>query len=62
MRRRIAICAASAALAGGLLACEPERPEAVSPDVLAPCLEDEPCWDCETMGNRICGPGKGETP
>ena len=21
----------------------------------APCQEDMPCWDCETMGNRICG-------
>jgi hypothetical protein len=20
------------------------------------CEEDEPCWDCETMGNLICGP------
>lgn len=20
------------------------------------CEEDEPCWDCLTMGNRICGP------
>jgi hypothetical protein len=20
------------------------------------CQEDDPCWDCETMGNRICGP------
>jgi hypothetical protein len=20
------------------------------------CQEDQPCWDCETMGNRICGP------
>ena len=19
------------------------------------CFEDEPCWDCTTMGNRICG-------
>lgn len=19
------------------------------------CEEDEPCWDCSTMGNRICG-------
>lgn len=19
------------------------------------CFEDEPCWDCSTMGNRICG-------
>jgi hypothetical protein len=24
-----------------------------TPDI---CHEDEPCWDCETMGNRICGP------
>jgi hypothetical protein len=21
------------------------------------CLEDMPCWNCHTMGNRICGPG-----
>lgn len=20
-----------------------------------PCQEDEPCWDCATMGNHICG-------
>lgn len=20
------------------------------------CEEDQPCWDCHTMGNRICGP------
>lgn len=20
------------------------------------CEEDEPCWDCATMGNRVCGP------
>ena len=20
------------------------------------CYEDEPCWDCETMGNGVCGP------
>lgn len=24
--------------------------------VVAPCEEDEPCWDCKTMGNKICGP------
>lgn len=22
-----------------------------------PCQEDEPCWDCHTMGNLICGEG-----
>lgn len=21
-----------------------------------PCQEDDPCWDCETMGNKDCGP------
>lgn len=25
------------------------------------CVEDMECWDCETMGNRICGPLKEET-
>lgn len=20
------------------------------------CAEDEPCWDCHTMGNHLCGP------
>jgi len=24
--------------------------------VIANCTEDMDCWDCETMGNRICGP------
>lgn len=23
------------------------------------CQEDESCWNCHTMGNRICGVGKG---
>lgn len=25
-------------------------------DAAEVCHEDQPCWDCETMGNRICGP------
>lgn len=25
-----------------------------------PCAEDDPCWNCLTMGNRICGDPKGE--
>ena len=20
------------------------------------CVEDDPCWDCKTMGNGVCGP------
>lgn len=23
------------------------------------CQEDEPCWDCDTMGNQICGETMG---
>lgn len=25
------------------------------------CEEDQSCWDCSTMGNRICGPINGLT-
>lgn len=35
----------------------PNEPTPGAPDEpVAVCQEDEPCWDCETMGNRICGP------
>lgn len=26
-----------------------------TPPTQAPCQEDDACWDCNTMGNRICG-------
>lgn len=29
-------------------------PEDITSD-LSVCEEDMPCWDCETMGNLICG-------
>ena len=38
---------------------EPEPSNPRQPTTTVPpavCQEDEPCWDCETMGNRICGP------
>lgn len=25
-----------------------------------PCHEDDPCWNCATMGNHICGPTQSE--
>lgn len=31
-------------------------PAPVASPSVARCQEDEPCWDCATMGNRICGP------
>jgi hypothetical protein len=36
----------------------PAAPVAVA-EIVTPepetCMEDEPCWNCETMGNKICG-------
>lgn len=29
---------------------------AASASPAARCQEDAPCWDCRTMGNRVCGP------
>lgn len=26
------------------------------------CYEEDPCWDCSTMGNGICGPTATDTP
>lgn len=40
-----------ATLAFGLPSAEDSR--AV---VVAQCEEDQACWDCATMGNRVCGP------
>ncbi|WP_051790997.1 hypothetical protein [Amycolatopsis jejuensis] len=51
----VAVTMAAAVL--GLAGCKPEpgTPHpAPSPSVQ--CEEDEPCWDCHTMGNRQCGP------
>ncbi len=40
----------------------PVGPPVEEPPVVAVCQEDEPCWDCETMGNGICGPVVTPTP
>ena len=24
------------------------------------CQEDDPCWDCHSLGNRVCGPASPE--
>lgn len=36
----------------------PDQPAPAPPAVTAPapCQEDDPCWDCSTMGNHLCGP------
>lgn len=42
---------------------DPTTEPTVSPEptVEPACMEDQPCWNCSTMGNRICGAAQGET-
>jgi len=55
---------------GSTTACVPETttttttlPPATTTTVAEPvCQEDEPCWDCTTMGNQICGTPAVVTP
>jgi hypothetical protein len=48
---------AAGLVALSLAACDPNAgPWVDKPDDGQECQEDMPCWDCETMGNRICGP------
>jgi outer membrane biosynthesis protein TonB len=63
---------AVAVLALSLTACQstapakmadvsPVAPVVITAPTQAPatapaCEEDEPCWDCKTMGNKLCGP------
>lgn len=48
MRAALALALAVAALTG----CHREAPTTTP----TRCEEDMPCWDCHTMGNRVCGP------
>ncbi len=51
---------------GSRLLGTPEEcvPEIIPPVVVEPepCHEGDPCWDCETMGNRVCGPVEIDEP
>lgn len=40
---------------GSDICVSPNDTTVVTPTPEPVCQEDEPCWDCETMGNRICG-------
>jgi hypothetical protein len=43
-------------LAGALAGCGPFADAGAGIRNAPACHEDEPCWDCSTMGNRTCGP------
>lgn len=34
----------------------PQETPAPGPTQKAGCNEDQPCWNCKTMGNKRCGP------
>jgi hypothetical protein len=64
VNRRITLPLAALALAlTSLSACSgttdvrPSVPVTAQPAAASPrCQEDDPCWDCRAVGNRICGP------
>lgn len=39
-----------------LSGCDKPATGTPSPAPVASCEEDQPCWDCHTMGNKVCGP------
>lgn len=39
----------------GMGACRGNFPPSGQPQV---CQEDMSCWNCQTMGNHVCGPVK----
>lgn len=47
-------------LLGAWLAGPTDESLAPAVDRRPTCQEDMACWDCETMGNRVCGPMKDE--
>jgi hypothetical protein len=56
--RYVLICAVGIALLGGGLGVgrmwASAGQHAPATAVKAKCMEDDPCWDCKTMGNRVC--------
>lgn len=50
--QKVVALAVAAASAAALLLSGPEP----ALDANQKCFEDEACWNCETMGNELCGP------
>lgn len=48
--------ASVASLVGASVASAPTTIGRLVPAASAPVAEDDPAWDCETMGNMQCGP------
>ena len=57
-RTQFLLALASLATAASVSACNPLAAfhPTTQPTTGVVCYEDQPCWDCTSMGNRICGP------
>ena len=40
----------------GATGCDKDTKGTPSPAPVASCKEEQPCFDCHTMGNKVCGP------
>jgi len=49
------LCLAALPTYGGVGTPTPSASSILPPALTIPCREDEPCFNCETMGNFICG-------
>jgi hypothetical protein len=38
-----------------LFACTVIGAQKLDDQPVVSCMEDDPCWDCRTMGNNLCG-------
>ena len=54
-RTKITAAAVATAFLLGMFAPWDATPWAPSDPPATVCLEDQPCWDCSTMGNHQCG-------
>jgi hypothetical protein len=50
----VAAGVAAAAFAALMLSGPEPSLDSTRPEPVV-CYEDDPCWDCSTMGNTICG-------
>lgn len=55
MRKAYLMMAAALAAVGLTLSAVPDGAQHTQTRI----TEDDPRWDCHTMGNKICGPGRG---
>lgn len=59
MKKFIAAAATAILLSFSLAGCatvtSQPTTDHVQSQTVNQCEEDQPCWDCETMGNKICG-------